>query len=135
MEKTSVLLLVEDEALIRDSMAAVLEDGGFTVVQADGGEAAISQLDGENDFSGVITDIRMGAGTTGWEVARHARHAYPTIAIVYLSGDSAADWGSEGVPNSMMLQKPFASAQLLTAISTLLNANDSNLSQPPQPGQ
>ena len=135
MEKISVLLLVEDEALIRDSTAAVLEDGGFTVIQADGGEAAIAQLDGENAFSGVITDIRMGAGTTGWEVARRARHAYPAIAIVYMSGDSAADWRSEGVPNSTMLQKPFASAQLLTAMASLLNAKDSSLSQPHQSGQ
>ena len=39
-----------------------------------------------------------------------------------MTGDSAADWSAEGVPNSVMLQKPFAEAQLLTAMGTLLIA-------------
>jgi hypothetical protein len=43
------------------------------------------------------------------------------IAIVYTSGDSAGDWPSEGLPHSLILQKPFADAQLVTAISTLIN--------------
>ena len=38
-----------------------------------------------------------------------------------MSGDSAADWASAGVPNSIMLTKPFAPAQLVTAVSQLLN--------------
>jgi hypothetical protein len=40
-----------------------------------------------------------------------------------VSGDSAEDWGSKGVPNSIMLAKPFAPAQLVTAVSQLLNAS------------
>ena len=39
-----------------------------------------------------------------------------------MSGNSAADWTSKGVPNSIMLEKPFAPAQLVTAISNLLNS-------------
>jgi CheY-like chemotaxis protein len=67
----------------------------------------------------LITDIKLGSKMNGWEVARHARQTYPGIAVVYMSGDSAADWTAEGVPNSVMLQKPFATAQVTTAISTL----------------
>lgn len=41
------------------------------------------------------------------------------MAVVYMTGDSAADWASEGVPSSVMVQKPFAMAQLITAVSSL----------------
>jgi CheY-like chemotaxis protein len=58
----------------------------------------------------------------GWEVAKHARELDPEFPVIYMSGDSASDWGSKGVPNSIMLSKPFAPAQLLTAVSQLLNS-------------
>ena len=58
----------------------------------------------------------------GWEVAQHAREIEPDFPVVYMSGAAAADWTSIGVPNSIMLAKPFAPAQLLTAVSNLLNS-------------
>jgi DNA-binding response OmpR family regulator len=57
----------------------------------------------------------------GWEVAQQARDTDPGFPVVYISGASAADWASKGVPNSIMLHKPFAPAQLVTAIAQLLN--------------
>jgi hypothetical protein len=47
-----------------------------------------------------------------------------------ISGDSGVDWGAEGVPNSVMVQMPFANAQVLIAVSTLLNAADISPVQP-----
>ncbi|TJW01391.1 MAG: response regulator, partial [Mesorhizobium sp.] len=44
-----------------------------------------------------------------------------TIPVVYVSGDSASQWGAEGVPNSIMITKPFFMPQIITAISTLMN--------------
>jgi len=44
------------------------------------------------------------------------------MPVVYLSGDSEADWTARGVPQSVFIAKPFAPAQVVTAISTLLNA-------------
>jgi DNA-binding NtrC family response regulator len=125
-----LLLLVEDEPLIRTSLAAALEDSGYALAEADNAEQAIAHLDSEKTFVGVITDIRLGAGRTGWEVARHARQSSAGIAVVYMTGDSAADWTAEGVPNSVLLQKPFATAQVTIAISTLLNAADISPTQP-----
>ena len=72
-------------------------------------------------LSGIITDIRIGGGPDGWEVARRARGINSHIPIIYMSGDSAHEHGSRGVPESVMLQKPFAPAQVVTALSTLLN--------------
>jgi DNA-binding response OmpR family regulator len=61
--------------------------------------------------------------TTGWEVAKHAREISATIPVIYMTGEGAAGWAVNGVPNSILLLKPFAPAQLLTAVSQLLNAD------------
>ena len=53
----------------------------------------------------------------------HAREIEPDFPVVYMSGAAAADWTSKGVPNSIMLSKPFAPAQLVTAVSNLLNSS------------
>ena len=81
---------------------------------------------GASRFRAVITDIRLGAGPDGWAVARRARELVPNMPVVYMSGDSAPEWSSKGVPNSLMVAKPFAPAQIITAVSTLLNAVDTH---------
>jgi len=57
-------------------------------------------------------------GPNRWELGRLLQE---TIPVVYITGDSAREWSANGVPNSIVLQKPFANAQLITAVSTLLN--------------
>lgn len=116
------LLVAEDEALIRCAMEQTLESGGFDVVAASSGEEALQLLiDSEAQFAGLITDIRLGDGIDGWALARRARELFPDLCVVYVTGDSAEDWPAKGVPGSLVLQKPFADALLLTGISTLLN--------------
>ena len=57
----------------------------------------------------------------GWEVAKKAREKEPTLPVIYMSGAHAQSWASKGVPNSIMLTTPFAPAQLVPAVSQLLN--------------
>jgi DNA-binding response OmpR family regulator len=122
LDTAVLLLLVEDEALILVATQDALETGGFEVLPARSGEEAMRLLDEEGErIAGVITDVRLGRGPSGWEVGRHARRVKADLPIVYTSGDSAHEWTAEGVPRSVMIQKPYAEAQVLTAISTLLN--------------
>ncbi|ARP62108.1 response regulator [Mesorhizobium sp. WSM1497] len=117
------VLVVEDEPLILLDVETALQEAGFEVVAVTNAAAAIAAFDAEPEkFKGLITDIRLGAGKNGWEVAKHLRQANPTLPVVYMSGDSAIHWGSEGVPESVMVQKPFFMPQIITALSTLLNA-------------
>jgi CheY-like chemotaxis protein len=125
MDQSVLLLLAEDEELIAEALTLALEDGGYSVLLAASGSAAIDALNEQiEQLAGLITDIRLPDGPDGWEIARHARELKPAIPVVYMSGDSAADWSAQGVPNSVVLQKPFASAQLVTAISALLTESD-----------
>jgi DNA-binding response OmpR family regulator len=123
LESPPFILLVEDEPLIALSVQEALEDGGYAVRAAVSGIDAISVFDqGSEEISALITDIRLGTGPEGWDVARHARELNPRLPIVYMSGDSSHGHSSRGVPDSLMIQKPFAPAQIVTAVSTLLNA-------------
>ena len=68
-----------------------------------------------------MSDINLSGKLKGWDVARFAREIDPATPIVYMTGTHGEDWASKGVPNSVLLTKPFAPAQLITAISSLLN--------------
>ncbi|WP_092990047.1 response regulator [Rhizobium sp. NFR03] len=119
-----LLLVVEDEALLHIFLEDVLEGSGYTVSVQSTVDGALKALDADiSRFSGLITDIRLGdRKMTGWDVARHARELCPTLPVVYMTADSSHEWAAYGVPGSVLLGKPFAEAQLVTAISQLLNA-------------
>jgi CheY-like chemotaxis protein len=124
LENLPVILVVEDDPLIQSIVAEALTTGGFEIVIASSGELAIESLDSSKEkFRALVTDINLGRDKlSGWEVARHAREINPNFPVVYMSGDAAEDWASKGVPHSIMLAKPFAPAQLVTAVSQLLNS-------------
>ena len=118
----STVLVVEDEPMIQLDLESALQEAGFNILALSNAEAAIEAFDAEpQKFSSLLTDIRLGPGKSGWELARHVRGTNATIPVVYISGDSAPHWGAEGVPESIMISKPFAMAQVITALSTLLN--------------
>jgi CheY-like chemotaxis protein len=125
MDNAVLLLLVEDEEMIVEVTQDALEEGGFSVLTALSGTEAIALLDARSaDLTGLITDIRLGPGPDGWEVARHGRKLRPDLPVVYTTGDSGADWSAEGVPKSVVVQKPYAQAQIVSAIAGLLNTAD-----------
>lgn len=121
MNESVRILVVDDEAMIVLPIEDALRQAGYEVEIAHCGSDALSLIERTPEFAGIVTDIRMGNGTTGWELGRQARRQNPAVAVVYMSGDSAADYAAEGVPGSVMIQKPFASDQVITAISTQLN--------------
>jgi DNA-binding response OmpR family regulator len=116
------ILVVEDDQLVQATVVDALSEGGFKSTLAASGEEAIALVkDGKSQFRAVVTDINLNDKLDGWEVARAARELDPTMPVVYMTGSHADDWASKGVPNSIMLAKPFAPAQLVTAVSNLLN--------------
>jgi DNA-binding response OmpR family regulator len=98
-----------------------LRGAGYDALVAANGAQAIVALDAfAADLRAVVTSIKIGDGPDGWEVARHARRLKPSIPVVYISGTSPDDWTVNGVPNSILVEKPFAPAQVVIAVSTLL---------------
>ena len=122
LDEPLTVLVVDDEPLIALAIADALEEAGFAHEMCHCGDSAMAMLaKREPAFCALVTDIRLGNGPTGWDVARHARELLAALPVVYITGDSAADHSAYGVPDSVMVQKPFVAMQIITAISNLLN--------------
>jgi DNA-binding response OmpR family regulator len=122
-QELPVILVIEDDDAIQTVVEAALSDAGFEPAIAPSGEEAVTLLKGrKTKYRALVTDIHLRGKMDGWDVARQAREIDPEFPVIYLSGKSAGDWPSKGVPNSIMLEKPFAPAQLVTAVSNLLNS-------------
>ena len=131
MQQSLLILLAEDDALIAMTLQDALEEASFAVHHvSDAGEAIRALEARHTELSGVITDIKFGREPDGWAVGQRARELVPQFPVMYISGDSAHEHTAKGVPESIMLQKPFAPAQMVTGLSMLLNAM---LLPPPQP--
>jgi hypothetical protein len=69
-----------------------------------------------------VTDVNLGPAPNGWEIGRRARELNPRMPVVYMTGDSGDQWDVQGVPDSLMIQKPLAPSQVVSAVSSLLAA-------------
>jgi DNA-binding response OmpR family regulator len=123
MDMSLAILVVEDDQSIQSIVEEALSDGGFEAAIASSGEEALTVLRGEgSDYRMLVIDIKLGKdGIKGWDVARRARAINPGLPVIYITGADADEWAVQGVPKSILLSKPFAPAQLVTAVAQLLN--------------
>ncbi|HEY3680073.1 MAG TPA: response regulator [Bradyrhizobium sp.] len=118
-----LILVIEDDQDLQLIVETALMEGGFKVAMAASGEEALTLFKGNSaPYCALVTDINLLGRLDGWDVAKAIREAAPEFPIVYMTGAAADQWTSHGVPNSILLSKPFAPAQLVTAVSQLLNA-------------
>jgi DNA-binding response OmpR family regulator len=126
-----LILVIEDEYPLQGIVEEALRDGGFeTDILSSAEEALTLFKSGRKNYRALVTDVSLKGRQSGWDVARQIREKDPALPIVYITGAAASDWASQGVPNSILLQKPFAPAQLVTAISNLLNTGTPTGSSP-----
>lgn len=122
-----LVLIAEDEFFILANLEDVVAEAGFDHLGVASADEGILVLESDAArFCALITDIRMPGEADGWDLARSARRLRPLIPVIYMTGDSAKAWSAQGVPNSVLLQKPFLHAQLVTALTTLLNQAATN---------
>jgi DNA-binding response OmpR family regulator len=135
MSSSPLVLVVDDEALIAELLRDALTEGGYEVVVASSADNALKIVETRaEELRALVTDVFLGAGkTTGWDLVRSAREARSDLPVVYITGDSAHEWTVQGVPNSLLVTKPFAAAQVVTVVSQLLTSATSSPSQPPAP--
>ena len=119
--KLPVVLVIEDDPDIQFFLEEALRDGGFEPAIAGSGEEAVTLLKAfRSNYSALITDIKLLGRLDGWHVARAAREVDPAFPVVYITGAAPQEWPMWGVPDSVLLTKPFASDQLVSAISRLI---------------
>jgi DNA-binding response OmpR family regulator len=124
LEEQPLILVVEDDQDVQIIIEDALVEGGFDPAIAPSGEEAVMLLKGNKGrYRALVADIGLRGRMTGWEVATHARQIDPGFPVLYMTGAYAHQWTSRGVSNSVLLTKPFAPAQLVTAVSQLLNTS------------
>lgn len=113
----SRVLFVEDDFIANIVTCEFLRDSGFNVISVYCADAAFEVVDKHERLSALVTDIDLGAGADGFDVARYARSADPAVPVVYVSGTAWRRQATEGVEESQFISKPFHPRQIVEALT------------------
>ncbi len=129
-ESRPVVLLAEDEALVRMYNADVLDEAGFRVVEAGNAEEAIALFEARPDIRIVVTDVEMPGSKNGFDLARHVTDKRPLVGVLIVSGRvrPAEDELPDG---SRFLAKPYSPDELLREVDATLKIHEQKR-QPPK---
>ncbi len=115
----AVVLVVEDEPLVRMLAADILEEEGFEVVEAATATAALAILEKRKDVTALFTDIDMPGGMNGLELAAVVNERWPHIALVVTSGVFRV--GADKLPgDGVFIGKPYATSAPVRVIRELI---------------
>jgi DNA-binding response OmpR family regulator len=121
MSLLKTILVAEDDSELRQVLAYILSEPGYTVVTASDGYAALRVLV-ERSVDLLLTDLKM-PGINGFELAQQARLMRPRLHVIYLSGHSA-DIESRGPTYGRLVQKPVRAAELVAVIGQEIARTD-----------
>ena len=117
MLQNPVVLVVEDEAIIRMETVQMIKDAGYTALDAPNTNEAITILKKRRDIRAVFTEIRVPGHLNGVELARTIAERWPLIRLIVTSGvakvdNFPADW--------RYIPKPYDEAQVIAALRELV---------------
>jgi CheY-like chemotaxis protein len=113
-----VVLIVEDEALLRMNAAEMIAEAGFEVAEAANADEAIAILEARPNIHVVFTDVQMPGSMDGLKLARFVRGRWPPIKIVATSGFVRV--GEQDLPEgSRFVTKPYMAAEIVATLREL----------------
>lgn len=117
-----VVLVVEDDTLVRMLAVDLLEEAGFEVVEAACAPAALVALEERRDVQVLMTDVEMPGSPDGFGLARHVAAARPEVGIMIVSGRT---WPREGdlPPGGVFVGKPYNGEALVAQVHALATAH------------
>jgi two-component system, response regulator PdtaR len=113
------ILVVEDETLIRLWAAGLLEENGFSVLEAENAEAALKVLESRPDVKLLFTDVQMPGSLNGMELAREVHARWPHVLLVITSGRERPT-RAEIPDDGRFVAKPYNAEELLGQVKDLL---------------
>jgi two-component system, response regulator PdtaR len=120
LKSKAAILVVEDETLVRLWVADLLEENGFSVIEAEQADAALKLLETRPDVKLLFTDVQMPGSLNGMELARTVHARWPHILLVITSGrerPSRAEIPDDG----RFVAKPYSADELLGQVNDLLH--------------
>ncbi|GGK03815.1 hypothetical protein GCM10009304_32190 [Pseudomonas matsuisoli] len=116
------VLIVDDESSIRDLVSEVLEEQGYTVLEAHDGESGLRLLRSDMHIDLLISDVGLTGGMNGRQMADAGRQFRPDLKVLFITGyaEASAIGGNSLAPGMQVLTKPFAMETLCTRIDVIL---------------
>jgi CheY-like chemotaxis protein len=114
-----VVLVVEDESLVRMNAVEMVQEAGFEAISASDADEALQLLESRNDIRAVFTDVQMPGSMDGLRLARVIRNRWPPVALIITSGQTAEL--ERHIPTGgRLLAKPYQQVQIETALRQLI---------------
>jgi CheY-like chemotaxis protein len=121
------ILMVEDEAVLLETIAECLRDWGYRVLEASNAQAAIGLISAMERIDVIFTDVRMPGRMDGFGLARWVRERHPDIPILVTTGyEGPAGGSTQGLHNGPILRKPYDLGALHERLRALLVKSESN---------
>jgi two-component sensor histidine kinase/ActR/RegA family two-component response regulator len=118
-DPTPVVLVVEDEMVLRMRAVDIVEDAGFVPVEAVSADQAINILESRDDISLLFTDIQMPGSMDGLKLAHAAHSRWPHIKIILVSGQIAVT-DADKPDDSKFFPKPLEVQQMITELQDMV---------------
>lgn len=122
------IVIADDNDLLRSLIAEILQDAGYSVVEARTGKEALWYLDSFSDFSLLITDLAM-PDIEGIELITILKKSHPDLSIVAISGDFDSLHVARLLGVKGVLPKPFKPSAVLQTVESALSARASSAAQ------
>jgi two-component system, response regulator PdtaR len=119
-----VVLLVEDEPLVRLTQVDILREAGFWVLEAEDADEAFETLRQRQDVNVVLTDVDMPGSIDGFEFARLVAQGWPEVDVMVISGKALPDEG-DLPPSAVFVPKPVYPDVLVEHLNSLLTRTGS----------
>jgi two-component system, response regulator PdtaR len=116
-----VILLVEDEPLVRLTQMDVLREAGFWVLEAEDADEAFDILRRRGDVSVILTDVDMPGSLDGFEFSRLAAQGWPDVGVLVISGKAFPDEG-DLPPSAVFIAKPVQPDALVDQLKTVMRS-------------
>jgi CheY-like chemotaxis protein len=115
----SVVLVVEDEMLLRMRAVDMVEDAGYTSVEAADADEAVAILESRSDIALMLTDVQMPGSMDGLKLAHAVRERWPPIKIILVSGQLRLE-NSDIPADSRFFGKPLAAKEMIAELQSMI---------------
>lgn len=129
--ESPILLVVEDDFLVRLTLVDGLTDGGFEVLEATDAQEALALICDRPDIVAMLTDINLPGGCDGIALARAVRVIRPDLPVVYASGRYSTLDSDKTVEGGRFLAKPFTPALACATLRDMLTARQGHVPAAP----
>jgi DNA-binding NtrC family response regulator len=114
------VLIVEDEAILRLHAVDLVEEAGFTAIEASNADEAVAILESRSDISLLFTDVHMPGSMDGLKLAHAVRNRWPPIKIVVVSGHMQVDQ-NDMPADSRFFGKPFQADKMIAELRAMIS--------------